>query len=212
MPQPVFDETFYKKLDDLFIWRRDVRRFRRDPIPEKDLNDLLTATTRAPSVGLSEPWRFLRIDSPERRAIIRNDFKQCNADALERYEDDPARIYASLKLSGLDDAPHHIAVFNVEDPEQGKGLGRSTMPETTTWSTVMAIHNLWLAATARGIGVGWVSILTPETVSQTLSIPENWRFIAYLCVGYPEEKHATPELERAGWEKRNPERTQWIQR
>lgn len=209
---PNFDEDFQKRLDTLFVWRRDVRHFRRDPLTEGQLDALLEATTRAPSVGLSEPWRFVRVEAPARRQAVRDDFVRQNAEALTRYEQDPARVYATLKLAGLDDAPHHVAVFNVDAPSQGRGLGRMTMPETTTWSTVMAIHTLWLAAASRGIGVGWVSIVTPDIVHKTLEVPDTWRFVAYLCIGWPEERHATPELERAGWERRNPERQQWIRR
>ena len=116
-----------------------------------------------------------------------------------------AGAYAGLKLAGLAEAPCHLAVFTVADPDQGGGLGRQTMPETTAYSTVLAIHTLWLAARAAGLGLGWVSILDPAEVSRALDVPEAWRLVAYLCLGNPATEEATPELERAGWEWRRME-------
>ncbi|AFW02466.1 5,6-dimethylbenzimidazole synthase [Gluconobacter oxydans] len=212
MTSPVFSDEFRLDLERLFTWRRDVRHFRRDPVPHALLDDLLQASTLAPSVGLSEPWRFVLVEDQARKAAVRNSFQMCNARALEGYDGEQAAGYAALKLAGLDDAPHHVAVFCETVPDQGHGLGQATMPETTTWSAVMAIHTFWLAATASGIGLGWVSILDPDTVSTILEAEPGWDLVAYLCVGYPMEQANTPELERMGWEKRNPERRQWIRR
>ena len=212
-PFPVpFSAHWQEELDQLFVWRRDVRHFQTEPLPEAVLDHLLRTACLAPSVGLSEPWRFVRVDSPQRRAAIRKNFQRCNARALEGRSGEDAQRYATLKLAGLDDAPHHIAVFCDTNPEQGRGLGRSPMPQTTTWSAVMAIHTFWLAATARGIGVGWVSILDPDEAISALSINPHWQFLAYLCVGYPAEPSDTPELERRGWERRNPARRRWLHR
>ena len=97
-------------------------------------------------------------------------------------------------------------------PGWGGGRGRGTTPQTTTWSAVMSIHTFWLAATARGIGVGWVSILDPREANRVLGINPEWQFLAYLCVGYPQEPASSPELERRGWEHRNPARRKWIAR
>ena len=212
MTYPAFSQEFQTDLERLFTWRRDVRHFRRDPIPSTVLNELLQASTLAPSVGLSEPWRFVLVEDKARKIAVRQSFERCNARALEGYDGEQAAGYASLKLAGLDDAPHHVAVFCETRPDQGHGLGRVTMPETTTWSTVMAIHTFWLAATAAGVGLGWVSILDPQTVSGILDAEPGWDLVAYLCVGYPTEPASTPELERMGWEARNPERCQWIKR
>lgn len=213
MPQgPQFSGTFQQDLERLFTWRRDVRHFRTDPLPPDILDHLLELTCLAPSVGLSEPWRFMLVEDPARRAAVRGNFEDCNAQALAGYDGDRAARYAGLKLAGLNDAPHHVAVFCETDPAQGNGLGRATMPQTTIWSAVMAIHTFWLAATARGIGVGWVSIMEPASICTALDIPENWQFLAYLCVGYPAQISDTPELERVGWEQRNPERRDWIRR
>lgn len=212
MSAPHFSAAFRKELEQLFIWRRDVRHFQTTPLPEAVLDGLLHTACLAPSVGLSEPWRFVRVESAQRRAVIRANFAQANAQALTGHNGDDAKRYAALKLAGLDDAPHQVAVFCETDPGQGRGLGRATMPQTTVWSAIMAIHTFWLAAAAQGIGVGWVSILNPTEAASTLSLPPNWQFLAYLCVGYPQEQANTPELERNGWERRNPARRRWITR
>ncbi|GAN59302.1 5,6-dimethylbenzimidazole synthase [Acetobacter cibinongensis] len=212
MSAPHFSPGFQAELQQLFTWRRDVRHFRTDPVPETILAGLLHTACLAPSVGLSEPWRFVRVDAPSRRVTIRANFARANTAALSGQSGDNAQRYATLKLAGLDDAPHQIAVFCDTDPSQGRGLGRGTMPETTVWSAIMAIHTFWLAAAAQGIGVGWVSILDPAEAASTLCVNPNWRFLAYLCVGYPQEQADTPELERKGWEHRNPARRVWINR
>ncbi|WP_336761475.1 5,6-dimethylbenzimidazole synthase [Asaia sp. VD9] len=212
MTAPVFDQSFRDHLDTLFQWRRDVRHFRRDPVPEPVLDHMLALTCTTPSVGLSQPWRFMRVDDPVRRQAVKEDFTRCNARALAARDETDSGDYARLKLAGLDDAPHHVAVFCEPDPLQGRGLGRMTMPETVQWSAVMAIHGFWLAAQAHNVGLGWVSILDPDRMKTLLDAAPSWRFMAYLCVGYPEEEHDTPELERRGWETRAQARKHWIQR
>jgi 5,6-dimethylbenzimidazole synthase len=144
------------------------------------------------------------VEDAARRAAVRASFMRCNKEALERLSGDQAALYARLKLAGLDEAPCHLAVFAESDPQQGHGLGRKTMPQTTAYSAVMAVHTLWLAARAEGLGLGWVSILDPAAVTAALDVPESWVFIGYFCLGYPEEPHDAPELERAGWEYRRP--------
>lgn len=197
-------------LVELLRWRRDVRRFKTNPIPPAIFDALIATADLAPSVGLSQPWRFVLVEDAERRAGVRAIFERCNRDALARQDHDRASIYAGLKLAGLDRAPCHLAVFNDDATTQGRGLGRATMPDTLAYSTVMAIHTLWLAARSAGIGVGWVSILDPQAVATVLDVPPSWRLIGYLCLGYPEEESDVPELERAGWERRRP--TQLVRR
>ena len=153
----------------------------------------------APSVGLSQPWRFVTVEDRVCRAAIRANFVRCNAEALA-HQAGRAGHYAQLKLAGLDEAPCQLAVFAEPNPQQGDGLGRRTMPETTAYSAVLAIHTLWLAAYAAGLGLGWVSILEPAEVQRTLDVPVAWQFVAYLCLGTPMTEEDTPELERAGWE------------
>jgi len=199
---PEFDKTFRVGLEDLIRWRRDVRRFRTDPLPAGLLEDLLAIAALSPSVGNAQPWRFVRVSAPDRRAAIREDFQKCNAEALGDYSGEKAKIYASLKLSGLSDAPEHLAVYCEEDTDLGHGLGRQTMPETLRYSVVGAIQTLWLAARARGVGIGWVSILEPENIRRILDVPETWTLVGYLCIGYPVEEHLDPELERHGWQAR----------
>ncbi|MEE8633855.1 MAG: 5,6-dimethylbenzimidazole synthase [Methyloceanibacter sp.] len=199
---PEFDAPFRERLYDLFRWRRDVRRFKRDPLPDGMIERLIGLACLSPSVGLSEPWRFVMVDDGERRAAIRACFEACNKDALEMQEPDRAALYARLKLAGLDDAPVQIAVFADRATAQGSGLGRRTMPQTLDYSVAIAIHTLWLAARAEGIGVGWVSIIDPARMTAILDVPEDWIFIGHLCVGYPSAEDHTPALERAGWEHR----------
>ncbi len=209
---PLFDDAFRHRLLDLFRWRRDVRRFRTDPVPPAMLDELLETACLAPSVGLSQPWRFVIVESPERRAAVRASFEICNAHALAIQDTDRAARYARLKLAGLDEAPCHLAVFAAADPEQGHGLGRGTMPETTAYSAVMAVHTLWLAARAAGLGLGWVSILDPATVMAALDVPSDWRFVGYFCLGYPQAESEVPELEQAGWEQRRPAASRILRR
>ena len=199
---PKFDQAFRAQLDALFRWRRDVRRFRRDPLPEGMLDRLLATACLSPSVGLSQPWRFVTIDDPGRRQALRADFQRCNDEALSGYAGDQAQLYARLKLAGLEEAPSQLAVLADRATLQGHGLGRRTMPEMAEYSAVAAVMTLWLAARAEGIGMGWVSILDPGRVTAILDVPADWRFIGLFCLGYPQAEEDTPELERAGWENR----------
>jgi 5,6-dimethylbenzimidazole synthase len=197
---PVFDDGFRDKLGELFAWRRDVRRFRREPVPDKLLAKLLDLMQLAPSVGHSQPWRWLRVDDLQQRAAVQASFSRCNADALAEYEGERAALYARLKLEGLREAPIQFAVFCDHATAQGHGLGRRTMPEMLDYSVVAAITQFWLAARAHGLGLGWVSILDPADVAGIVGAPPEWKLIGYLCLGWPEEEHEVPELVRAGWE------------
>jgi 5,6-dimethylbenzimidazole synthase len=197
-----FDATFRKTFRDLVLWRRDVRRFRSDPVPEKLLDELIEFSTHAPSVGLSQPWRFVKVKSPERRRAVWESFARANERALSGYEGERKANYVSLKLAGLKEAPVHLAVFSDESTATGSGLGRQTMPETLRYSVVAAVQTLWLAARAEGLGMGWVSILDPAEVTRVLEVPAGWRLVAYLDLGWPAEEHLDPELERHHWEQR----------
>jgi 5,6-dimethylbenzimidazole synthase len=201
---PDFDETFKCLLTELFRWRRDVRRFRSDPVANEVVEDLVAHAVLAPSVGHSQPWRFVAVQDQTLRQDVIADFNHCNTAALAGYDGEQAALYAGLKLSGLREAPVHLAVFCEMETEIGHGLGRKTMPETLTYSVVAAIQNLALSARARGLGVGWVSIVDPAHISSILEVPAAWRLVAYLCIGVPEEEHLDPELERLGWQQRLP--------
>ena len=200
---PDFDAAFRARLHDLFVWRRDIRRFKSDPLPAGFLDRLLDTACLAPSVGLSQPWRFVIVDDASRRQAVLENFSACNAEALSAYTGELAQSYATLKLAGLREAPCHLAVFADHATDVGHGLGRRTMPEMADYSVVTAIATMWLAARAEGIGMGWVSILDPAAIAVTLDIPRDWRLIGYFCIGYPEIDHDRPELERAGWERRH---------
>lgn len=197
-----FSRDFQNSLRDLMRWRRDVRRFRTDPVDEAILRDCLDSFALAPSVGLSEPWRILRIESAEARAAALANFTAANARALEGYDGEKARLYSGLKLSGMREAPVQLAIFCDEATGKGAGLGAASMPEMRRYSVVAAITQFWLVARAHGLGLGWVSILDPAQLCRDLETPEDWALVAYLCLGWPEEETETPELELAGWERR----------
>jgi len=185
--------------------RRDVRRgFMPAPVPEDLLTRILAAAHSAPSVGLMQPWRFIVVRSHAVRTEVHAAFQQANQHAMEMYKDDRREQYASLKLEGILEAPLNLCIVCDTESQQGHGLGRQTMPETAIYSSVCAVQNLWLAARAEGVGVGWVSILSPKDLRRILNIPEEIVPIAYLCLGFVERFGDGPELERLGWETRSP--------
>ena len=200
----MFDDEFRLRLHDLFVWRRDVRRFRTEPLPVRTLERLIATACLSPSVGLSQPWRFVVVDDPGRRHAVLDEFRARNTDALRSYEGDLASRYATLKLAGLEEAPCQFAVFADCSTPVGHGLGRRTMPEMAEYSVVAAVCTVWLAARAEGIGMGWISILDPQRMTSILDVAAAWRFIGYFCLGYPQTECDVPELELAGWERRQP--------
>lgn len=199
-----FSAPFQVELLRLFRARRDVRRFRTDPLPEAEVLALLEAAHTAPSVGLSQPWRFVRVKSEAARAAVIASFERANAAASAAYDDERGRLYRNLKLAGLREAPEHLLICCQTDTTQGHGLGRATLPGTLRDSVICAIQNLWLAARARGLAIGWVSILDPEELRRPLALPDAWQWVAYLCLGWPERNTDHPELEAVGWEQRRP--------
>ena len=211
-PAPEFDEAFRARFEQLLRWRRDVRAFRPDPLPEGALQHLVEVASLAPSVGYSQPWRFVTVSDPERRKIVRAAFEDANRQALEGYDGERKQLYARLKLAGLDQAPEQVAIFTDHGTPRGHGLGLQTMPEMLDYSTVNAIHTFWLAARAEGIGAGWLSILDPARVTEALNVPESWSLTAYLCVGYPAEESERPKLEQVGWEEKAAESSTILRR
>ena len=199
---PEFDDAFRARLRDLVIWRRDVRRFRTAPVEAPLIASLIELASHAPSVGNCQPWRFVLVENEGIRAQVRRSFERANADALASYGGERQALYARLKLEGLTTAPVQLAVFADETTSDGAQLGRLTMPETVRYSVVGAIQLLWLTARAQGLGVGWVSIIEPELVTAALNVPTTWSLIAYLCIGWPQEEHIDPELERHAWQSR----------
>ena len=191
-------------LEQLVRWRRDVRRFKRDPVPQALIDRLLRLADLAPSVGNSQPWRIVSVNSPEKRAAIVQNFETARQRSAKVYSGDQADLYNRLKLAGFDAAPVQLAVFSDRGAMQGHSLGRQTMPETLDHSCACMVTVLWLAAREAGLGLGWVSILDPAAVTATLDVPANWKFVGYLLIGWPEEEHLDPELERHGWQPRTP--------
>ncbi|HVZ03336.1 uroporphyrinogen-III C-methyltransferase [Hyphomicrobium sp.] len=191
-------------LEQLVRWRRDVRRFKTDPVPDDIIQRLLRLADLAPSVGNSQPWRILNVKDAGIRAAIAKSFEAERRKSAEVYKDDKASLYNKLKLAGFDTAPVHLAIFCDRDAAQGHGLGRQTMPETLDSSCACMVTTLWLAAREAGLGLGWVSIVDPSAVTTMLGVPKNWKFIGYLLLGWPEEEHLDPELERHGWQARTP--------
>ncbi|WP_386683689.1 5,6-dimethylbenzimidazole synthase [Loktanella sp. R86503] len=194
-------------LQDILTWRRDVRHFRPAPVAPDRIGKLRAAMDLAPSVGNARPWRVLQVDTPALRSAVIANFEAANAKAAARYAGAQRDAYNALKLAGLRDAPVHLAIFTERDPDEGHGLGRQSMPDMLAFSTICAIHSLWLAARADNIGVGWVSILDPAALHTTLNAPANWSFTAYLCLGIAASTDDTPLLHRTDWQANTP--TQW---
>ncbi|MGI9407766.1 MAG: 5,6-dimethylbenzimidazole synthase [Hyphomicrobiaceae bacterium] len=185
--------------------RRDVRsQFVDQPIPDDVLGRVLTAAHHAPSVGLMQPWNFILLRSPDKRAAVQALFAQANAEAAELHDGERGTLYRSLKLEGILESPLNICVTCNHERTGSPVLGRSHIRETDVYSTVCAVQNLWLAARTEGLGVGWVSILEPSALAETLKLPDHVTPIAYLCIGYVSEFLCEPELQKAGWEKRLP--------
>ncbi len=196
----ILTEAHRSALQDILEWRRDVRHFRTDPVDPAVLDRLKSAMDLAPSVGNARPWRILQVETPALRDTVIANFEAANTKAAKRYTSERRAAYDRLKLAGLRDAPIHLAVFTETDPAAGHGLGRQTMPEMLNYSTVAAIHTLWLAARAENIGVGWVSILDAAALQSSLNAPANWTLTAYLCLGHAETQDDTPLLHRTNWQ------------
>jgi 5,6-dimethylbenzimidazole synthase len=200
-----FDEVEREAIYKVMRSRRDIRRFESRPVPDDVLRRILEMAHLAPSVGFMQPWNFILISSLEVRKQIKALFEETNARELARIED-PARreLYPRLKLEGILEAPLNVAVTCDGRRDAPFVLGRAPMPQTDLFSTCLAVENLWLAARAEGVGVGWVSILDRQTVEQLLGLPAGVQLVAYLCVGYPIEFRPRPMLEEVGWRERQP--------
>lgn len=183
--------------------RRDVRsQFLPEPIPDEVLNRVLLAAHHAPSVGFMQPWNFIVIRAAETKARIRAAFAAANAEAEVLFEGQRRALYSALKLEGIGDAPINLCITCDRSRGGPHVLGRSHNRDTDLYSTVCAVQNLWLAARAEGVGVGWVSIFRDQELRGILGLPEHVVPVAYLCLGYVKELHQQPELEARGWRKR----------
>ncbi|MBZ6496256.1 5,6-dimethylbenzimidazole synthase [Natrinema longum] len=189
----------YKTIFD----RRDIRRFRDEPIPDALLERVIEAAHHAPSVGFSQPWDLVVVEDEETKADIADIAERAIAAAREGYEEPRRSEFAELKLEGIRDSPVNICVTC--DPTRGAPhvLGRSSMRRTDVYSTCLAVQNLWLAARVEGVGVGWVSVLYPHELREVLGIPPHIKPVAYLCLGYPADGFPDePVLQREGWRDR----------
>lgn len=183
--------------------RRDIRsQFLPGPIPSCVLGRILDAAHHGPSVGFMQPWDFILIRDHAMREAVYACFLEANRRAGELYTGPRRALYDSLKLEGIREAPVNICVTCDRLRQKGAGLGRQTDAATDLYSTVCAVQNLWLAARAESLGVGWVSILDFDRLRNVLAIPAEIVPVAYLCIGYVSEFPACPELETAGWESR----------
>ncbi len=196
-----YDDARRQAVYDVIAERRDVRRFRPDPVPTDVLDRVLTATHQAPSVGLMQPWRLIVVTDLQTRSEIRRLAQRERIRQADRF-DERARQFLDQKIEGVVEAPLGICVCCDHGDPTAEVLGRGTIPETDVYSTACAIENLWLAARAEGLGVGWVSFYRPADLSAVLGLPDRVEPIAYLCVGWPDEHPVRPTLETVGWSRR----------
>nr|MDA8262779.1 5,6-dimethylbenzimidazole synthase [Actinomycetota bacterium] len=200
-----FPEEARSALDAVIAARRDVRRrFLSDPIPAEILRHVLEAAHQAPSVGLSQPWDFLVITSEDTRAKIASHVEE----ERTRYQASLALgrrgVFSQLKVHGIMEAPVLLVVTSTRERGGANVLGRYTQPEATEYSTCLAIQNLWLAARAEGVGVGWVSFYQPEVVTNMLGLPPSVKPLAMLCMGYVDGFDPSPELAMFDWASTRP--------
>lgn len=200
-----FSDADREALYRIMRTRRDIRHFVPTPLPPDVVRRILEMAHSAPSVGFMQPWNFVLVTSLAIRQQIKASFEARNAHEAGSIAD-PARqaLYKSLKLEGIVEAPLNIAVTCDRRRDAPFVLGRAPMPETDLFSTCLAIQNLWLAARAEGVGVGWVSILDKKAVETLLQMPPGVQLVAYLCVGYPTEFRPQPLLQEVGWKNRLP--------
>ena len=194
-------EAVYKTI----FSRRDVRgEFKPDPVPEEVLKRILTAAHHAPSVGFMQPWDFIIVSDDAIKRRIKEGFQVAHKEAAEMFEGERQETYKGLKLEGIMEAPLGICITCDRKRTGPVVIGRTANREMDLYSAVCAVQNLWLAARAENLGVGWVSIIHHKSLKKALNIPEGIVPIAYLCVGYVTAFHEKPELEKAGWLPRLP--------
>ncbi|MGE0210495.1 MAG: 5,6-dimethylbenzimidazole synthase [Parvibaculaceae bacterium] len=183
--------------------RRDVRsQFLPDPLPDDVLARLLLAAHHAPSVGFMQPWNFIVIRDAEKKRKVRRAFDKANDEAAAMFKGERRALYSALKLEGIEEAPVNLCVTCDRSRGGSVVLGRTHDPAMDLYSTVCAVQNIWLAATAEGLGVGWVSIFRRQDLQELLGLPEGVAPVAYLCIGRIAERYLRPELEVRGWRSR----------
>lgn len=195
----VFSEGEREAVYRVIRERRDVRRFKSDPIPEAALGRILTAAMQAPSVGYSQPWNFILVKDLDVRRKVHAAFQRANEEAKDLFAGERGEKYAALKLEGILESALNICVTCDRNRFGPLVLGRTAQPDMDLFSTVCAVENLWLAARSEGVGVGWVSIIHPGELTALMGLPPGVVPIAYLCMGYTDAFAAEPELKTAGW-------------
>jgi len=199
MSTHAFPEAWRRGLYEAIARRRDIRSFLPDPIPPETLARILSAAHRAGSVGFSQPWNFLIVENLDVRREVRAHVEEERIRAGDGFAGERRQQYFAFKLEGILDAPINLCVTCDRERFGPAVIGRNTIPETALYSTCCAVQNLWLAARAEGVGVGWVSIFEPPLLRQILGIPERIVPVAYLCLGFVENFPDRPMLETAGW-------------
>lgn len=185
--------------------RRDVRgQFLPDPVPDDVLSRVLLAAHYAPSVGFMQPWNFLVVRSQEVKQRVHDVFKKANDEAAQMFEGKKREVYSSLKLEGILESPINLCITCDRERTGPVVVGRTHIRTMDLYSSVCAVQNLWLAARAEGLGVGWVSIFNQGDLQDALDIPRGITPVAYLCLGYVSHFYQKPELESAGWLPRLP--------
>lgn len=197
-------ESVTEALAAVIAGRRDIRRYRPDAVPEDLITSVLEAGHRAPSVGHSQPWRFIVVTDPTMRDRAAAMADRARVDQAAHLASERAARMLDLKLEGLREAPVGIVVAcDRRTPATGV-LGRATFPDADMWSCATAIENMWLSARAHGLGMGWVTLFDPDELADLLGLPEGVVTLGWLCLGWPDERPPSPGLERAAWSKKTP--------
>lgn len=203
MPNDLITDLERAAVYKTIFGRRDVRSyFTPEFIPSEVLARILLAAHHAGSVGYMQPWNFILVEDKDLRQKVKESFERERAEAALLFDEEKQTKYRSFKLEGILEAPVNLLVTSDSSRFGPQVIGRHSMPETDIYSTCCAIQNLWLAARAENIGVGWVSILKREELYSIFNIPRHVVIVAYLCLGYVTHFPEQPDLERAGWGKR----------
>lgn len=193
---------FLTDFQNLLAERRNEVSFLDRDVSSEKIDDMLADANMAPSVGLSQPWRFVEVRSPERRKAVYKNFLHARQLEIGTIDADRQARYSKLGLTGLDSAPVHVAFFLDNSEQRGHGLGVSQNPLALNYSVALAAYTFWLATYAHGLASGWVSILEPDAVTNALDVPPEWELVAYMCVGYSATPMEGPDLEKRKWSRR----------
>ena len=203
MPNELISEAERSAVYKAIYGRRDVRSFfKPDPLPKEVLARVLLAAHHAGSVGYMQPWNFIIVEDQHIKERVKQAFERERNEAALLFEGERKEKYLSYKLEGILEAPVNLVVTSDPTRFGPQVIGRHSIPETDIYSTCCAIQNLWLAARAENIGVGWVSILKREELYEIFQIPSHVTIVAYLCLGTVTQFPEKPDLERVGWGKR----------